>query len=141
MVSRTARCRGNITKGAGNADIIKDVSGYFDDHVINGLINPQKLEIVINAMSDLIKSDDMVGEDVLDYWIRLRDESDFGSFLAYIFLYAVPQSNSGVMIDQEIVAPELDDEDTKELKMFETNHIDILEDKFGSGLYGLYQSR
>lgn len=109
-----------LQKGAGNADIIRDAPGYFDDHVINGLINPQKLEIVINAMSDLIKSDDVVDEDVLDYWLRLRDVSDLGSFLANIFLYAVPQPNSGVMIDQEIVAPELDDEDTKELKMFET---------------------
>lgn len=46
-----------LQKGAGNAAIIKDAPKYFDEHVIKGLINPQKLEIVINAMTELIESD------------------------------------------------------------------------------------
>ena len=90
-----------LQKGAGNADIIKESPKYFDEHVINGLINPQKLEIVINAMTELIESDEILDSDVLEYWIRLRDEADYGAFLANIFLYAVPQPNSGVTIDRK----------------------------------------
>lgn len=90
-----------LQKGAGNADIIKEAPKYFDEHVINGLINPQKLEIVINAMTELIESDEILDSDVLEYWIRLRDEADYGAFLANIFLYAVPQPNSGVTIDRK----------------------------------------
>ena len=109
-----------LKKGAGEAAIIADAAAYFESHVIEGLINPQKLEIVINAMSELIENDEVLDEGLRQRWIGLRDNDDYGGFLAEIFLYAVPQPNCVVTIDQEIVAPELDDEDARELRMFES---------------------
>ncbi len=109
-----------LKKGAGNSDIIAEAPGYFDENIIDGLINAQKLEIVINAMTELIEGDDILDDQLRERWKDLKEEKDFGTFLAEIFLYAVPQPNCIVTIDQEVVAPELDDEDSKELQMFES---------------------
>lgn len=108
-----------LKSGSGAAAIIADAPKYFEEHVLEGLINPQKIEIVINAMIELINGDDILDASVRKRWLELRDGDDLGTFLAEIFLYAVPQPNSDVTIDQEIVAPKLDNEDAREIQMFE----------------------
>jgi len=109
-----------LQKGAGATAIIADAPDYFEDHVLEELINPQKLELVINALVELVKSDDILDATLRENWLELRDNGEFSRFLAEVFLYAVPQPNNTVVNDQEITAPELDDEDTIEIQMFES---------------------
>lgn len=88
-----------LKKGAGEAKIITAAPTYFEKHVIDGLINPQKFEIVIRAMTELIENDKILDSSLKQHWIELLGYEDYSAFLAEIFLYAVPQPNNVVTID------------------------------------------
>ena len=109
-----------LKTGAGNPIIISEAPDYFENNVLEGLINAQKIELVINSMTSLIENDEYLDPSLKEHWIDLKNSKDYGAFLAEIFLYAVPQPNVIGIIDQEIVAPEIDDEDLKEIMMFES---------------------
>ncbi len=108
-----------LKKGASDAVIIAEAPAYFDEKVIDGLINSQKTEIVLNAMVELITSDNELDGDLLNHWLELKENGEFGAFLAEIFLYAVPQNNVVCDIDPDVFSPVLDEADEKEIQYFE----------------------
>jgi len=108
-----------LKDGAGNADIIAEAPAYFSDVILEKLINPQKTEIVIKEMLELIDHAENLDDKLRQTWKQMAADGDYGDFLANVFLYAVPQPNDLSKIDMEIVAPKLDDEDAREIQMFE----------------------
>ena len=108
-----------LINAAGDPGIIQDTPDYFEEHVLEGLVNPQKIEIVMNEMLDLIQGDSSIDNAVRDGWIKMYEDGDQGAFLANIFLYAITMSNDLSKLDEEIITPSLDDDDARELAMFE----------------------
>lgn len=108
-----------LKAGAGNMVIIAEAPAYFNDVILEDLINPQKTEIVINGMIELIEQAENLNDNLRQSWRQMAEDKDYGDFLANIFLYAVPQPNDLSKIDMDIVAPQLDDEDAREIQMFE----------------------
>lgn len=109
-----------LRNGAGNTDIIAEAPGYFEEHVLTDLINPQKEEQAIKAVKELVSEAENLDDNLRKSWLDECDNGDIGAFLAHVFLYAVPQSNVVSEIDEEIVAPILDEEDEKEIRLFES---------------------
>ena len=59
--------------------------------------------------------DDNLGQSLT----QMTKDEDYIDFLAKVSLYAVPEPNDLSKIDMDIVAPQLDDEDVREIQMFE----------------------
>lgn len=108
-----------LQDGVGNNDIIAEAPKYFEDHVLNGLLNPQKVEQAINSVKELVLNDETLDNNLKQIWLDECENGDEGAFLAHVFLYAVPQPNNFNEIDTDIVAPQLDTEDEQEIRMFE----------------------
>ena len=109
-----------LRNGAGDTSIIAEAPTYFEEHILNGgLINPQKEEQAIKAVRELVEEAENLDDSLRNNWLEECDNGEYGAFLAHVFLYAVPQANDLSKIDEEIVAPMLDEEDEKEISMFE----------------------
>lgn len=108
-----------LKKAAGAPEIIAEAPKYFEEKIIDGLINFQKLEKVINGMCKLIESDDSLDDKLRERWLELKEDEEYASFLAEIFLYAVPQPNCDKTIKLEAEFSDFDDEETEELLKFE----------------------
>ena len=119
MVPRAHHVAETLKAGAGNMVIIAESPAYFNDVILEELINLQKTEIVIKGMLELIEQAENLNDNLRQNWRQMAEDKDYGDFLANIFLYAVPQPNDLSKIDMDIVAPQLDDEDAREIQMFE----------------------
>lgn len=109
-----------LKTGAGDTAIIVEAPKVFEKEIVNGIINPQKLEQVINAMKELVTNAENLEEELREQWLEECEMRDDGAFLAHVFLYAVTQENViHEPVDEEIVAPRLDKEDEEELKMYQ----------------------
>ena len=108
-----------LKDGAGDNSIIAEAPKHFDEKVLVGLLNPQKVEQAVNAVKELVINDETLDDNLRQIWLEECANGDEGAFLAHVFLYAVPQPNNLSQIDEEIIEPQLDLEDEKEIKMYE----------------------
>ncbi len=109
-----------LKDGVGDNSIIAEAPKYFDENVLVGLLNPQKVEQAVNAIKELVISDETLDDNLRQIWLEECENGDEGAFLAHVFLYAVPQPNNLSQMDEEIIEPQLDPEDEKEIKMYES---------------------
>ena len=94
-----------LRNGAGNNDIIAEAPEYFEKHVLNGLINPQKEEQAIKAVRELEAVKKLVLEGFLV--VEIRDGfsyriSDLGKQYAKSFesTYAIQYRNNLLSVSE-----------------------------------------
>lgn len=105
-----------LVDAAGNSTISAKAPKAFSK-ICEKMINGQKLELMLDAMANLVK-EGVESEEEREYFLSLKERGEDDEFLARTFLYAIVQSNKET---ESALLPDdhLNDEDQAEIDMFE----------------------
>ncbi|MDO5560593.1 MAG: hypothetical protein Q4F95_13515 [Oscillospiraceae bacterium] len=89
---QTSDIPGNIKIATGTPELINSIGEYFNENIIDGLINQMLESQMYSAMVTLVRDSDLQKNEI-DELLQYYEEKDNDEFLGRAFLYAVAKDN------------------------------------------------